>query len=103
MKQYIKNLYSTVPPKSFEIPTFIGQREEFTCCQCHCRTVIAVPTTGIDWERVAMDYKQMCESLLGDVDDMLSADGYPPILMFKLVKLLEKARQQLGKKQPPKT
>ncbi len=63
MKYYEKTLYSVVDAASPAMPLCLGQRAHVECHFCHRTTVIPVPPTYVDWEKVAMDYKRYCENM----------------------------------------
>ena len=92
MKHYIKNLYD----KSVSPPLFIGQREEVVCPHCQQRVVIAVLTTCVDWQRVALDYKQYAETLYKYANEILRDAGCDTILTHTLAKLRKQLNDEMG-------
>lgn len=97
MKHYVKNLYDFSKPNS--IPTFTAQREEFTCPFCERRVLIAVPTTGIDWERIANQYKGYAEQMWRDANLLLAEAGVDTLLEQKLKDILERCKRSLENRQ----
>lgn len=94
MQHYIKNLYSF--DHGNPTPTFIGQREEVCCPLCHKRIVLAVPTTGINWQKVAEDYKSHANTLWGEFNGILNEHGMPTILRVKIGAMLRRINSNFG-------
>lgn len=93
MKHYIKNLYSF--SELTPVPTFMAQRESFTCPHCSKQVVVAVQSTGIDYERVAKDYKAMCDQMWIDFNTLLKEGGCETIMESRVLGILSKIKDAM--------
>ena len=98
MQRYVKNLFDFSRPNS--IPEFDLQIEEFNCSYCRSRIEVAVPSTAVDWERIANDYKNYSKEMWQECNLLLSEAGVDTLLTSKLKQILERCKKALDKAEP---